>query len=72
MSNITFEFACRDDCLDKMVPSDLRALVSERDVLREQYRLARALIAEEADRHSSECGCYWCELVNACRREFKI
>jgi len=35
MSNITFDFACRDDCLDKMVPSDLRELVSERDRLLE-------------------------------------
>ena len=32
--NITFEFATHDDCLDKMVPSDLRVLVSERDELR--------------------------------------
>ena len=29
--SITFEFAVRDDCLDKMVPSDLRQLVAERD-----------------------------------------
>ena len=28
---IDFEFACRDDCLSKMVPSDLRMLVCERD-----------------------------------------
>jgi len=34
MNEITFEFACRDDCLDKMVPSDLRQLVAERDSLR--------------------------------------
>ena len=31
MSKITFEFATQDDCLDKMVPSDLRKLVKERD-----------------------------------------
>lgn len=31
--SIDFEFATRDDCLDRMVPSDLRALVSERDRL---------------------------------------
>ena len=31
---ITFEFATHDDCLDKMVPSDLRIIVSERDQLR--------------------------------------
>ncbi len=34
MSEITFEDACRDDCLDRMVPSDLRQLVAERDRLR--------------------------------------
>lgn len=32
--DITFEFATRDDCLDQMVPSDLRALVAERDALK--------------------------------------
>ena len=31
---ITFEFACRDDCLGKMVPSDLRQVVAERDRLK--------------------------------------
>lgn len=36
MKNITFEFACQDDCLEKMVPSDLRQLVAERDSLRAQ------------------------------------
>lgn len=30
---ITMEFARQDDCLDKMVPSDLRLLVGERDDL---------------------------------------
>jgi hypothetical protein len=34
MNEITFDFACRDDCLDKIVPSDLRQLVAERDRLR--------------------------------------
>ena len=33
---IDFAFACRDDCLERMVPSDLRALVRERDDLRAQ------------------------------------
>jgi len=32
--DIDFNFACRDDCLDKMVPSDLRVLVAERDYLK--------------------------------------
>lgn len=32
--DITFDFACRDDCLNHMVPSDLRKIVSERDALR--------------------------------------
>lgn len=40
------------------------------EVLAEHERL-RALIAEEADRHGSECGCEWCELVNDCRRTAK-
>lgn len=31
MKNIPFEFATHDDCLSKMVPSDLRGLISERD-----------------------------------------
>jgi hypothetical protein len=33
---IDINFAMRDDCLDNMVPSDLRMLVSERDELLEQ------------------------------------
>ena len=35
---ITFEFATQDDCLDRMVPSDLRVLVAQRDRL--QARVA--------------------------------
>jgi hypothetical protein len=35
---ITFEFATQDDCLDRMVPSDLRVLVAQRDRL--QARMA--------------------------------
>ena len=35
---ITFEFATQDDCLDRMVPSDLRVLVEQRDRL--QARVA--------------------------------
>lgn len=31
--NVTMEFARQDDCLDKMVPSDLRVLVGQRDRL---------------------------------------
>ena len=44
MSDITFEFATHDDCLDKMVPSDLRVLVAERDRLIERNRELEALI----------------------------
>lgn len=44
MMNITFEFACQDDCLDKMVPSDLRKLVNERD----QLKADNAVLAEAA------------------------
>ena len=46
MNEITFEFACRDDCLDKMVPSDLRQLVAERDSLRARLAENEALQAE--------------------------
>lgn len=31
VKRINFEFATKDDCLNYIIPSDLRALVSERD-----------------------------------------
>ncbi len=34
VKHIDFEFATQDDCLENMQPSDLRALVSERDYFR--------------------------------------
>jgi len=41
--NITAEFAKKDDCLDRMIPADLRSLVSERDAaLRERDALRGA------------------------------
>jgi hypothetical protein len=45
MTDITFEFATMDDCLDRLVPSDLRLLVSERD----QLKLDKASMQEEID-----------------------
>ena len=47
---VTMDFARRDDCLVKMVPSDLRLLVSERDQLQQQLTEAQARVArlEEA------------------------
>ena len=36
-ADVTFEFATQDDCLDKMIPSDLRQLVAERDELQAKY-----------------------------------
>ena len=36
---VTFEFACRDDCLNRMVPSDLRALVKCADIASASGRL---------------------------------
>lgn len=44
---IDFEFACQDNCLDLMVPSDLRQVVAERDRLRADYDALRA----ENERH---------------------
>jgi len=44
MSEIDFDFATRDDCLQQMVPSDLRRIVKERDRLRdEKSDLVKAL-----------------------------
>jgi len=46
---IEFEFAKRDDCLDQMVPSDLRHLVVERDmavsIAESRYRTISGLVA---------------------------
>ena len=33
---LDFEFACDDDCLDRIVPSDLRGLIAERDRLSDE------------------------------------
>lgn len=41
---ITFEFACRDDCLDNIAPSDLRNLVSERDRLKARITALEAAL----------------------------
>jgi len=64
--SITFEFAVRDDCLDKMVPSDLRQVVAERDhALAEVERLKGHLLqfgvclhcGDDIDKtHGCQCG----------------
>ena len=55
MSEIDFEFATQDDCLQRMVPSDLRAIISERDWLRKEKA---ELLEELEDRyHDTKCGC---------------
>ena len=41
---ISMEFARRDDCLDNMVPSDLRLLVGERDKLKAQLAAHREFV----------------------------
>ena len=46
---ITYDFACRDDCLDTMVPSDLRKLVSERDAAKDEIARLREALADMAD-----------------------
>lgn len=51
--DITFDFACQDDCLDRMVPSDLRALIRERDDLRAQLEAAEKR-ATEAERERDQ------------------
>jgi hypothetical protein len=62
LMNITFEFATTDDCLDKMVPSDLRKLVSERDTALQRLHVieqaAKALLAELSQHQvCTSCGC---------------
>lgn len=52
---VTFDFACRDDCLDRMVPSDLRALVAERDRLRAELAEAKETVAAERERCAKLC-----------------
>ena len=48
--DIDFNFSTRDDCLEQMVPSDLRKLVVERDQAEEQLLKLR----EEAARLRAE------------------
>jgi hypothetical protein len=38
---ITMEFARQDDCLDKMVPSDLRQLIGDKERLEEDIQIIR-------------------------------
>lgn len=42
---IDFDFACRDDCLDQMVPSDLRVLVGQRDKALEQVAMLESRLS---------------------------
>ena len=43
--NITFEFATQDDCLERMLPSDLRKLVNERDEAQAKLHASKTAIA---------------------------
>ena len=43
---ITFEFATQDDCLDRMVPSDLRVLVAQRDRLQARLAMLEDFVAD--------------------------
>lgn len=46
----TFDFACRDDCLNNMVPSDLRGIISERNRLRARVKeLEQAALSTRAE-----------------------
>lgn len=54
-SAITFEFATQDDCLERMVPSDLRQLVAERDDLK--ARLAEVEREHEISRDAMQALC---------------
>lgn len=66
MIDITFEFATMDDCLDRMVPSDLRKLVAERDTLKlESDELNKA--CEEALEHDFHSDCGIMNIIRAMR-----
>ena len=43
---IEFDFACKDYCLDRMVPSDLRQLVCERDNAEKRIRELEEVLQE--------------------------
>jgi hypothetical protein len=61
------EFARQDDCLEKMIPSDLRLLVGQRDraidLAEEQNKTIMSLI-EERDRLKSREKCFINEIKN--------
>lgn len=60
---INFEFATQDDCLEKMHPSDLRALVSERDYFRtllDKHGVCTKcgeIYSHEIEEPFAHCGC---------------
>jgi len=47
MLNITWELACRDDCLDQIVPSDLRRLLIRKGAL----ELAMSQLVRNVEQH---------------------
>ncbi|WP_236080515.1 hypothetical protein [Pseudomonas aeruginosa] len=50
---IDMEFARRDDCLERMVPSDLRLLISERDKAEAEAQALREEVAR-AEQHRND------------------
>lgn len=62
---ITFEFATHDDCLEKMVPSDLRELVAERDKLLEYVNDHIRACVERGDIERLEDFYEWCKTSNS-------
>jgi hypothetical protein len=51
---ITFAFACRDDCLDILLASDLRRLVAERDSLRADNAQGQKDYCALMERHDNQ------------------
>ncbi|VEF98778.1 hypothetical protein [Pseudomonas aeruginosa] len=74
---IDMEFARRDDCLERMVPSDLRILISERDkaeaetqALREEVAKLRARVVVVPDAaNDRRKSAHYCRGWNACLDE---
>ena len=65
IERIEFAFATRDDCLDHLVPSDLRLLVGQRDRAEAKVKQLQKLCDESYEylRNTTvECGCDDCAI----------
>jgi hypothetical protein len=62
---IDFHFATHDDCLDKMVPSDLRQLVRERDDQAAHVEFLTSAFKEVLDKVDDDSKHYYLNIINS-------